>query len=78
MATLINRAINKLKALPKPEQDFYAREILVESEVDEEWARVFSSPENEKVIDHLSREAEVDIKKGDVLDSKELYGSISV
>jgi hypothetical protein len=57
MTQLLEQAFAKAAALPKEEQDRFARFLLAELESEDRWAELFSRPESEDLLEQLANEA---------------------
>jgi hypothetical protein len=69
MSKLLDLAIEKVRALPEPDQDEIA-ELLLNglSDSDKKWEALFADPRSEAVLEQLWAEAEQEIARGEVFD----------
>ena len=60
MTTLIDQAIDELKALPADTRDAIAHDLLAMIRSEREWDRLFSDPRSKTVLESLAEEADED------------------
>jgi hypothetical protein len=71
MSTLLERALEKVGALPPDEQDAIAAQILASLEDEAAWRRRFA--EKRDVIRRMAREAIEEDEKGETLPLDDLF-----
>lgn len=71
MTELLEKAIEKARALPDPDQDEVAA-LLLEAmrSSDERWKSLFANPRSEELLEKLWAEAEQEIARGEVYDMR--------
>jgi hypothetical protein len=72
MTKLLEQAFNEISRLPEEDQDVIAQALigLIPDAADDlQWERLFSDPRSEKALEHLLREADAEIARGDVYDT---------
>ena len=57
MNQLLQQAFKRASELPEEEQDKFARFLLAELELEQQWAELFSRPESEDLLERLADEA---------------------
>jgi len=62
MSSLLEKAFNEIKKLPKTEQEIIAKWILEELEAEKKWNELFMNSQD--VLEKLAEEALKDLEKG--------------
>ncbi len=62
MTTLLEKAIEKISALPEIEQNIYAKNLLDEIESEKRWEHLFS--ESEELLSEMAEKALKELKSG--------------
>ena len=57
MNQLLQQAFKRASELPEEEQDKFARFLLAELELEQQWVELFSRPESEDLLERLADEA---------------------
>ena len=64
MTPLLQKAFERATKLPQEKQDQFTRFLLAELESDQRWAKLFSRPESEDLLERLADEAIVAHRAG--------------
>jgi hypothetical protein len=64
MSELMEKAIQKVKQLPEPDQESIASIILQEIDSEHRWAELFGRPESAGVLARLAAEVLADARAG--------------
>jgi hypothetical protein len=60
MSTLLDQAIDELRALPADVQDALARDVLTLIHSEREWDRLFADPRSKDMLQRLADDADSD------------------
>jgi hypothetical protein len=69
MPTLIEQALEELKAMPTEAQDAIARDLLDLIRTEREWDKSFADPRSDALFDRMAQKVRADIAIGRVITS---------
>lgn len=68
MPTLLDQAIEELKALPPEAQDAIAADVLDMIRSERKWEELFADPRSDALFDKMAAKVRADIASGSVFD----------
>ena len=68
MSTVLEQALEELKAMPAEAQESIAQDLLDLIRSERKWNKLFADPRSDKVFERMAKEVRTEIELGSVVD----------